>query len=127
MTDHEKRKQAEELAEITFGWTNVRPLIAAMKYVYLYMWSYVEGLADVKALLSGYKTGLIKTKDKWQVSYTDFLTLNLEIDEDAYKSGLSYEMYLRALLMLKDKTIKSSRTMDLVELWEKQMEIKILV
>lgn len=119
MTDHEKRKQAEELAEITFGWTNVRPLIAAMKYVYLYMWSYAEGLADVKALLSGYKTGLIKTKDKWQVSYTDFLTLNLEIDEDAYKSGLSYEMYLRALLMLKDKTIKSSRTMDLVELWEK--------
>ena len=76
-------------------------------------------LADVKALLSGYKTGLIKTKDKWQVSYTDFLTLNLEIDEDAYKSGLSYEMYLRALLMFKDKTIKSSRTMDLVELWEK--------
>ena len=119
MTDHEKRKQAEELAEITFGWTNVRPLIAAMKYVYLYMWSYAEGLADVKALLSGYKTGLIKTKDKWQVSYTDFLTLNLEIDEDVYKSGLSYEMYLRALLMLKDKTIKSSRTMDLVELWEK--------
>lgn len=119
MTDHEKRKQAEELAEITFGWTNVRPLIAAMKYVYLYMWSYAEGLADVKALLSGYKTGLIKTKDKWQVSYTDFLTLNLEIDEDAYKSGLSYEMYLRALLMFKDKTIKSSRTMDLVELWEK--------
>lgn len=119
MTDHEKRKQAEELAEITFGWTNVRPLIATMKYVYLYMWSYAEGLADVKALLSGYKTGLIKTKDKWQVSYTDFLTLNLEIDEDAYKSGLSYEMYLRALLMLKDKTIKSSRTMDLVELWEK--------
>lgn len=119
MTDHEKRKQAEELAEITFGWTNVRPLIAAMKYVYLYMWSYAEGLADVKALLSGYKTGLIKTKDKWQVSYTDFLTLNLEIDEDAYKSGLSYEMYLRALLMIKDKTIKSSRTMDLVELWEK--------
>lgn len=56
-----------------------------------------------------------------------FLTLNLEIDEDAYKSGLSYEMYLRALLMIKDKTIKSSRTMDLVELWEKQMEIKILV
>ena len=49
MTDHEKRKQAEELAEITFGWTNVRPLIAAMKYVYLYMWSYAEGLADVKA------------------------------------------------------------------------------
>lgn len=119
MTDYEKKNQAEELAEITFGWTNIRPLIKAMKYVYLYMWAYAEGLADVKALLSGYKTGLIKTKDKWQVSYTDFLTLNLEIDEDAYKSGLSYEMYLRALLKFQDKTEKSSRTMDLVELWKK--------
>ncbi len=119
MTDYEKKNQAEELAEITFGWTNIRPLIKAMKYVYLYMWAYAESLADVKALLSGYKTGLIKTKDKWQVGYTDFLTLNLEIDEDAYKSGLGYEMYLRALLKFQDKTEKSSRTMDLVELWEK--------
>lgn len=118
MTDSDKKEKAESLAEIAVGWTNIQPLVKGMKYLILYGWSYAEGLVEVKALLSGWKISLIKNSDNWQMEYEDFITLNFEPDEEKSQKGLNYEMFLRAVLMMKDLGEISLNTMDLVELWK---------
>lgn len=118
MTDSEKKEQAQGLAELALGWTNIQPLINGAKYLILYTWAYGEGLTEVKALLSGWKIPLFKNKECWLLPYENFITINLNPDKDKCKKGLNYEMFLRALLMMNDLGKLSTNTMDLVELWK---------
>ena len=118
MGDSEKKEQAESLARAMFGWTNIEALVKGAKYLVLYAWSYAEALTEIKALLSGMKVELIKTKSNWQLEYPDFITLNLNPDEEKCRKGLDYKMYLRALLMFENESRKALKTMDLIELWK---------
>lgn len=118
MTDSEKKEQVEDIARLAVGWTNVEPLVKAVKYILLYAWSYAESLTEVKALLSGWKIPIIKKKSDWNMEYAEFISLNFIPKEDKCKKGLDYKMYLRALLLFMDEGKKSAYTMDLVELWK---------
>ena len=118
ITDSDKKEKAESISELAVGWTNVKPLVQGLKYLILYAWSYAEGLAEVKALLSEWKISLLKNSETWQMEFEDFISLNFEPDEEKCKSGLNYEMFLRTLLMMEDLGEISVNTMDLVELWK---------
>ena len=96
----------------------VEGIVKAGQYLVMYLWSYAEGLTEVKALLSGWKVLPFKNKETWHLSFEDFISLNFNPEEEKCEKGLKYEMYLRALLMFKDEGEKSAYTMDLVELWK---------
>lgn len=118
LTDSEKKEDAYGLSKTVFGWMGVEGIVKAGQYLVMYLWSYAEGLTEVKALLSGWKVLPFKNKETWHLSFEDFISLNFNPEEEKCEKGLKYEMYLRALLMFKDEGEKSAYTMDLVELWK---------
>lgn len=118
LTDNDKKEEALGLAVSIIGWAESEALNEILKYIILYIWSYAEGLLEAKALLMGRKVNIFKTEKNWMLEFSDFISLNFTVDEEKTKSGLGYETYLRALLMLEDEGIKSVNTMKLMELWK---------
>ena len=82
----------------------------------LSVWAYAEAVMDIKRLLAGQKVPLTKTKQEWRLSLQNLLTLKLDDDKES-KTGLIYEEYIRALLLLENSTKKNYRIMSAMELW----------
>lgn len=79
-------------------------------------WSYLESVQDVRTLLSGGKVPLQKTDASWQTKLSDLLTPAKAIRDRDSGQGLEYGDYLRALLYLEGSTVKTKRTMDVMEM-----------
>lgn len=116
LTDAQKKEEAYALATLIAGASGIDAVIRLTQYSLLYLWAYAEGLADVKILLDGGKVGVTKTKDTWNISLENLLANNFNVTkENGTRQGLSYEMFLKALLTLENDGKKSAYTMDLVE------------
>lgn len=112
--DAEKSSEAEALATAISALILVPEIMPLLKTSILLAWSYAESLYDVQTLLSGGRIPLIKTADTWHYSLEGALLGNLiEADDDS--QGLSYEDYLRILMMLTDLDTLTGRAMNLVE------------
>ena len=85
-----------------------------IKAVLIEAWSLAEAVNDVKALLAGNKVNLIKTKDNWKTSLTNFLGSGKRKLED--KKGLTYVQYCQILIMLQKGNKCIYRIMDLMQL-----------
>lgn len=89
----------------------------------LWAWSYVESMADVKSLLSGYALSPTKKVEQWQLGLLSILTFgnsNFNINENT--EGMDYKDFLRILLYLESIETLTLRTMDMVELGVRGME-----
>lgn len=82
-------------------------------------WAYAESANDAKLLVRGFQVPLGKDDTSWAISLSHVL-------EDAgsgdgvihpdRNQGLTYEQYLRILLLLEDETLLCSRIMDLIQI-----------
>lgn len=130
ITDSEKKKEAAAFATTLVGFTGNMAVVKAVEYLILAVWAYGESICDIQALFRGENVPLIKTKKTWQLSLSNLLSQNFSSENDSegnvsnnknngdnlLKGELSYEDYLRILLMMKDPVDKRYRAMSAMEL-----------
>lgn len=99
---------------------NLQPLI---RQSILLAWAYAESVLDVRRIFAGEQVPLLKTRETWHLSLEhmlDYLS-HLGSEDDAKEDGLTYEEYLRLLLLLENKDTKTMRCMDIIEMNVRRM------
>lgn len=91
-------------------------LAIPVKYTILFAWAYVESLQDVKTLLSGGRVPLMKTAADWKTGLNCIQNIRGSLAKDNGGNGLDYKEYLQIMLFLQDKTIRTYRAMDIMEM-----------
>lgn len=84
----------------------------------LLAWAYGESVMDVRTLLNGKKTAVVKDDASWQLSLSGLMKLGTEEDTGAgadVEGGMDYKDYVRMLLFLEDKGKLTVRTMGVIE------------
>ena len=117
MTDSEKKEEAYTWAVSLVGATGIEPLVKLVQYTIMYLWSYAEGIFDVRILLGKGKVPIKKTAEDWKTSLSGLLSESLEGDDSKSDKGLDYKAYLRFLLYLKNDGKKAAYTMDIVDMY----------
>ena len=112
-SDDVKSGQADALAAVIAFLTGAPEVKDLIKTSIILGWAYAESIYDVKMLFSGGKIPLMKSDDTWHYSLTN--ALNLWSEEGDCKTGLSYEDYLRVILMLEDSDRLTLRAMNMIE------------
>ena len=118
-TDPVKHAEVEACAQgvaamllIPFAAPAIGALIAAG-------WAFCESIVDVRALLAGKKTALVKTAETWQVDLRAIPGIvAADVLGDMSKDvpgGVSYTDYLRFYLFLADMQVSVARSLDMVE------------
>lgn len=117
-SDEEMSAAAGGLAALLIGWIQIPALTAALKHILLLGWAYGESLLDVRAVMSGGKVEILKTRETWNLKIEDLSRINelLENNGGRQESGLTYRGYLRLLLYLQPAAEQKKRALDLVEL-----------
>lgn len=113
-SDTEKCMEAEVIATLLTALLQVPELAALLKTALLLGWAYAESLYDVEVLLNGGRIPLIKDKSSWHYDIESALHLKKN-SETTSAGGLSYEDYLRILMMFTDIDALTCRIMDMVE------------
>ena len=112
-TDAGKKSEALAAAEVlTPG-----PWAKLTQYIMLAAWSAVETLNDMKNLEAGNGVPIVKNDDTWSVTLSSLLEDSssgyIKISGD---SIMTYENYLKLLLMTEKEDIKLLRIMDLIQI-----------
>lgn len=118
MTDAAKKSQLSSTALVistALAMPQLQPLI---ENVLMLCWAYGESILDVRELLAGGKTALVKDNSSWQLSIENLAHLGEGLDSfrRSSESGLDYKSYLRILLSVKNSANHAMRCMDVVEL-----------
>ena len=79
-------------------------------------WSYLESVQDLRTLLTGGKVPVQKTDGSWQTQLYELLTPLSAIRDRDSGEGFTYSEYLQGLLLLEGSTVKTQRTMDIMEM-----------
>ena len=79
-------------------------------------WSYLESVQDVRTLMTGGKVPLIKTNSSWQTHLHELLSPLTAIKDRDSGEGIDYGAYLQGLLLLEGSTVKTQRTMNVMEM-----------
>lgn len=118
LTDSEKVNEANELATLLVGASELPPLIELTKYLLLAAWSYMEALSDVRDLFDGKVVSLIKNSNYWKTQLYDLFNIEQALENTIENSsGMNYEEYLRILLATKSTTTgKNVRMLDVIQL-----------
>jgi hypothetical protein len=114
MLSPSKREEAMSLASAMTGFTGSLPAVKTAQLLVLTAWSYAEALTDLRVLFEGKKISAVKTEAGWNTSLEQLLTLDFpEGREDP--GGISYDEYLRILLLSCPLIPKYFRTMGAME------------
>ncbi len=116
LQDGEKRSETYALASGIIGFTGQPILIKIMQLLIISAWSAAESLTDAKALLEGKKVPILKKGDDWNLSLEGIKNFSEEmiVGKDC-KQGLTYEDYLRVLLLMQNRKKQYFRTMDILQ------------
>lgn len=114
--DEARSSQALALAAALLGWTGNQGAIEGGKYAIMAAWAYMEGVLDVRLLLDGGKVSMIKMPEEWT---SDLFNLGACMSPDFTarncETGMSYEDYLLAFLVLESSRSESLRALDMME------------
>lgn len=103
------------------GWTGIPALVAGLGGLILAAWGYGEALVDVRSLLAEECVPLFKDRESWRLNLEGLASLTVEDrTQEQKEKGLSYEDYLRLLLLTVGQEEKSYRAMDMIQ---RQMEL----
>lgn len=117
-TDSEKQSEAEIFAAALSIVLLVPEAVEVVKQILLVLWAFGESVMDLRSLLGGGRTVLVKTKETWQMQVSSLFQLGTQEDQrdgmDA-EEGLSYTEYLQILLFLENDGQLTMRVLDRVE------------
>ena len=85
-------------------------------YALALAWGYLESVQDVRTLMKGGKVPVVKTGDSWKTHLYELLTPMTAIRDRDSDDGLDYRAYLQGLLLLEGSSVKTRRTMDVMEM-----------
>lgn len=114
-TDAEKREEALAFCQVIAAAIGLPVIAPALQFVLLSCWAFGESIMDVRHLLEGGKVPLIKNKSTWQLSLEKLADVESAGREEKKEEGLSYEGYLRLLLLKENQEELLFRSMDLME------------
>jgi hypothetical protein len=113
-----RKAEAEALAATLCSLLTVPEITGVVKQALLLAWAYGESIVDVRVLLKNEKVPVIKSDETWQLQLQNLVTLGTEEEiagEKPVEKGMTYADYVKALLLLEDKTTLSMRCLDLIE------------
>lgn len=118
LTDSTKQAEAEAVATALCSLLTVPEISQLVKHLLLFGWAYGEGIVDLRSLLKGERVPLMKTSETWQLQLANLGKLGTSEEvsgEKDFTSGLSYEDYLKALLLTEKVDVLCMRSLDLIE------------
>lgn len=114
--DEARCNQALALSAALLAWTGNQGAIDAGKYAIMAAWAYMEGVLDVRLLLDGGKISMIKSQEEWT---SDLFNIGACMSPDFKarncETGMSYEDYILAFLVLESSRNESMRSLDVIE------------
>lgn len=123
VTDAKKKSEAATFAASVVGFTGLSFLIAAVKYITLFIWAFEEALVEVSALIQEKKVVFLPTKDSFQVDFEELFkmtkekikTKGKEYKEKEQALSFNYDEYLKFFLYISNGSKQSYRAMDLIQ------------
>ena len=115
-SDGTKREEADLVALALSTLLGVPELQGLFQTSILLGWAYAESVHDLRVLIRGGKVPLMKTSGTWHYGLDSVLQGMWDLQgTHEEKPGLSYQDYLRILLLMGDKHEMSYRAMDVME------------
>ena len=118
MGDQTKQAEVSALAVAVTTVLLIPEAAEVLKQLILLAWAAGESVVDIRVLLSGKRTPLVKSTDTWQLSLSSLLTLGSgseQIEGSDVQGGVSYKDYLRIFLFLKAPEELNMRSLDRIE------------
>ena len=118
MGDQTKQAEVSALAVAVTTVLLIPEAAEVLKQLILLAWAAGESVVDIRVLLSGKRTPLVKSADTWQLSLSSLLTLGSgseQIEGSDDQGGVSYKDYLRIFLFLKAPEELNMRSLDRIE------------
>lgn len=123
MSDAKRNGDARLLAAAFVGFTGLPSLVSIVKTLILSIWSFVESLVDVAALLRGKEIPFLKGKNDILIELHELILISKTfikskvegIKENNSFLALGYKDYLRIFLYIESQRNKSFRAMDLIQ------------
>lgn len=119
LTDQTKQAEAQALAVGLCSLMTAPEAAAIVKQAILSAWAYGESILDLRVLMKAKKVPLVKTAENWQLQLSNLYKLasgELTGGEGEFQEGITYEEYLKALLLAEEKPTLCMRSLDLLEL-----------
>lgn len=119
LTDSQKREEAQALAGVITGSTGLLPLTGIIAFFIMSIWALAEAVSDVKMLLEGKKTALIKTRETWNMTLDQVLTFGKKGSCETGQgdpNGVNYMGYLKLLLFIGHTSKQYYRLMDVIQM-----------
>lgn len=114
--DEVKCAEAEAAAALIATVMLVPEITPLLKVSILLGWAYAESLYDVKVLLAGGKVPLIKNAENWHYDIEGVLNPNDVEENIGWNNGLTYDDYLRILLVLMNLELQTFRFLNIIEM-----------
>ena len=117
LTDTEKQGEAELLALAISAVLLMPEAVEGVKHLVIAAWAAGESVVDIRTLLSGKRTALVKTSENWQTSLSSLFRLGDDSRQEGsdIQGGICYKDYLRMLLFLENTDEITMRALDRAE------------
>lgn len=117
LSDNMKREEAFAMATAIATASGIPFAVHAIEMGILASWAYAESIAELRSLFSGEKIATVKTAESWTVSLAQAASVPFQslVKAKSVSSGLDYQDYLQAFLLLENKEKIGMRFANLLE------------
>lgn len=118
LTDSVKQAEVEAMALGLCSLIQAPGIAEVVKHALLLAWAYGESIVDVRVLLKGNQVATVKSAETWQLGLANLVKLGTSeevVNEHDVVGGLTYQSYLRGLLLMENKEDVCMRSLDLIE------------
>lgn len=116
LSDRDKMLQSETVAVALAGFTGNPAIIKAVQIAVVGAWAYIESIQDIRALLSGGKIALVKSKEQWTTDLSHLLqSFQNQTRAKECSNGQKYEDYLKQILFFENDKTFAYRMLNVME------------
>lgn len=119
LTDEEKKLEAQVVAMGLSSLLTAPEAAELVKQGILVAWAYGESIVDLRVLFKGEKIPLAKNENTWQLKLSNLIQLTEGWEaagEGHFEEGVTYEDYLKTLLIIEERETLCMRALDLIEM-----------
>lgn len=116
LSDRDKMLQSETMAAALAGFTGNPAIVKAVQIAVVGAWAYIESIQDIRALLSGGKIALVKSKEQWTTDLSHLLqSFQNQTRAKECSNGQKYEDYLKQILFFENDKTFAYRMLNVME------------